>query len=66
MYNDVDILQRYINVIKILKSRNDYKVSGDNIGDAIDAYIDKGNPAALGFITTLNSDNDFIKKNERQ
>ena len=54
-----------------MKSRNDYKVSGYYIGDAIEAYIDKGILSALDFIKNQNLDNDYIKhlisdKNERE
>ena len=60
-YNNVVKLKRYIDVITILKSKNDYEVNEKYIGDAIEAYINEGKETALAFIKTRDPTNGFIK-----
>jgi DNA-binding NtrC family response regulator len=51
---------RYIDVIKILKEKKDYKVDGEFMKDAINDYIQDGTKGALDFIKSRNENNKYI------
>jgi hypothetical protein len=61
VYNNVDILQKYINVIQILKKRNDYEVNDDFMSNAINDYIEDADYVALEYIKNRNEENIYIK-----
>ena len=50
---------RYIDVIKALKEKKDYKVDGEYMTDAVNDYIQDGTKGALDFIKSR-KENDYI------
>jgi hypothetical protein len=62
--NNADKLERYINVIEILKNINDYKLNAKYMKESINAYINNNQNGALKYISNpkvSHLNNDFIK-----
>jgi hypothetical protein len=57
---------RYIDIIKILKEKNDYEVGGEFMKNAINDYIEDGEKGALEYIKKININNEYVKKLKKQ